>query len=349
MDPNDKSIPAALATWVEQHGPRMSFFALAKLLEQLTPDAAAVGRDGPPSAEAIFFRHDPALTFSSGDVSQIRFHAKRDPHSLDKATPPLFDVTSTFLGLSGASTPLPHYIAEEIAHEQSDAHPQRGFLDLFHHRLISLLFRAVLRYDVTAETRLDARDDWSKRLLALGGFDTYGSELEPGLDAGAMLQLVSLLSLRTRTAETLTHALNTLVGPHLQEGRFEIEEFVPDWVAIDERTQLGVKHNRLGDTCILGARCLDGAGKVRIHVGPLSQQDYLRLVPGGDLLGQVESVVRAVASDPLAFDLELTFAPREAPKFQLSTQPAVKLGQDIWLGRTDHMRVSVISPSPALV
>ena len=50
---------------------RLGFFGLVALLERLTPEAARVGGSS-PSLEAIRFKHDPSLGFSSQDVSGLR-------------------------------------------------------------------------------------------------------------------------------------------------------------------------------------------------------------------------------------------------------------------------------------
>src|SRR6185295_15956114 len=85
-------------------------------------------------------------------------------------------ITSTFMGLSGAVSPLPTYMVEEVAHDDDDTPVLRNFLDIFHHRFISLIYRAVTRFDFALEYLSGGRDAWSKRVQALTGVDAFAPE-----------------------------------------------------------------------------------------------------------------------------------------------------------------------------
>ena len=297
---------------------RRGFFAVAALLERLRPDATRVGGAGPPSAEAIRFRHDPALTFASGDVSAVRERGAG------------WEVVATFLGVTGASSPAPVHIAEDIIHEEEERPLRRDFLDLFHHRFLSLLLRQVARYDWAREALKDADDEWARRALALAGFDAWGGAHLP-LPAWRVLRLAPLLCSRARTARTLTLALEDVVGPELPGARFTVEEFVGGWVILEERdrVRLGVVNSRLGTELVLGGRVWDRAGAFRVAIGPLAQREYDRLVPGGDLHALVRRVIGLVVDEPLECDLELLMA--EQPAFLLTARRA-RLGGNTWLG-----------------
>ncbi|MCH9683667.1 MAG: type VI secretion system baseplate subunit TssG, partial [Deltaproteobacteria bacterium] len=118
-------------------GGHYNFFVSVSMLERLTPDAIRVGGEGPYSGEAIRFRHSHDLTFSSGELAKIE--RVRVPQSaeqmLDKPTY-RYEITTAFLGVSGAMTPMPLYIAEEVAQDEDGSHIKRDFLDVFHHRLV---------------------------------------------------------------------------------------------------------------------------------------------------------------------------------------------------------------------
>jgi len=140
---------------------RLGFVPLVRLLERLSPDAVRVGGEGPPAAEGIRFRHDRALQFHASDVVEL---TERDA----EGGPRQYHVTSGFLGLSGAMSPLPAYFAEEVLHEDDEAPVRRDFLDLFHHRLLSLFYRTVVRYRLSSEHTTRLEDGWSLRALLRG-------------------------------------------------------------------------------------------------------------------------------------------------------------------------------------
>ena len=320
MEPTERTADDRLARVRElvAAAARRGFFAVVALLERLRPDAARVGGAGPPSAEAIRFRHDSALTFASGDVSAVR----------ERGTG--WEVVATFLGVTGASSPVPNHLAEDILHEEEERPLRRDFLDLFHHRFISLLTRQVARYDWAREALKDADDDWARRVRALLGFDGWAG-VRPPLPAWRVLRLAPLLVTRARTSRGLTLALEDVLGPELPGATFSVEEFVGTWVALEprDRVRLGQVNSRLGTELILGGRVWDRAGAFRVTIGPLAQREYDRLVPGGDLHAVARQVIALMVDEPLEGDLELVMA--EQPAFLLTPKRA-RLGNNTWLG-----------------
>ncbi|HEY0092707.1 MAG TPA: type VI secretion system baseplate subunit TssG, partial [Archangium sp.] len=89
---------------------RLGFFQLVAFLERLTSEATRVGELGPVLQERIRFRHDPSLGFSSGDVSDVALRQVPVQEDDALARRPLFEVVTTFLGLTGSASPLPMYV-----------------------------------------------------------------------------------------------------------------------------------------------------------------------------------------------------------------------------------------------
>jgi len=311
------------------------FTSLVALLERLTGGAVRVGGDGPPSEEAIRFRHDPSLVFSSGDVSQVRLvpqvsewgEAKRGPKHV-------FEVVTTFLGLTGASSPLPGYIVEEIAQEDPDRPMRRQFLDLFHHRLVSLLYRALSRYMLEGETTRAGDDVWTRRVLALAGLDTYERGPSVRLSVSQLLRLAPLLATRARTAQTLERALTDVLREELGEARVTVRQFAGSWVDVEseQRMMLGKLNSHLGRTSMLGGKLFDRAGKFIIGISPLDGPTYHRLLPEGDLSPLVREVVALVVRDPLECAMELGVREDVLGAFQLKHKNPARLGRNTYLG-----------------
>jgi len=311
------------------------FVPLVALLEQLTAGAVRVGGDGPPSEEAIRFRHDPSLTFSSGDVSQLRLVPRVDEWGQSHGGPKhVFEVVTTFLGLTGASSPLPGYMVEEIAQEDPDRPLRQHFLDLFHHRLLSLLYRALTRYMPEAEATRAGDDVWTRRVLALAGLDTYERGPSVGLSVSQLLRLAPLLSARARTGRTLELALSDVLREDLGEARVTVRQFAGSWVEVDseQRMMLGKLNSHLGRTSMLGGKLFDRAGKFIIGISPLDGGTYHRLLPEGDLSPLVREVVALVVRDPLECALELGVHEDVLGAFQLKKKNAARLGRNTYLG-----------------
>jgi len=314
---------------------RLSFVSLVTLLERLTPDAVRIGAEGPPGAEGIRFRHDPSLTFSPRDVVQISAaELPKDPSDPLSPRHRVYEVTTAFLGVTGAAAPLPSYLPEEVAQEDPDHSLRRDFLDLFHHRLVSLLYRELARFQLSAEQTTTLGDGWSRRLFALLGLDTYEKPLAVGIAPRDVLRLAPVLAAQSRTARGLEVAIETILGDRLERGQVRVREFAGGWVPIDppERTRLGVAKHQLGREVVLGRRAYDRAGSFEIQLGPVPRRVYQRLLPEGDLLPVLHEVVSLFARDPLGYRVMVELAAGEAPKLRLSSGGENRLGRDSWLG-----------------
>ncbi|HEX9188674.1 MAG TPA: type VI secretion system baseplate subunit TssG, partial [Vicinamibacteria bacterium] len=143
---------------------RRGAYPLLVVLERLLGGDAAIGTAANLDEERIQLRHDRQLSFRPGEVSAIRV---RDVNREQ----PVVELTTAFLGLTGAASPLPPYLPEEVAQEDEEAPVRRDFVDLLHHRFVSLFFRARARSDFANGYRSDQGDPWSRRVLALLGRD----------------------------------------------------------------------------------------------------------------------------------------------------------------------------------
>lgn len=322
----DASVAAAM---------RRGFYTLVAYLERMSPEAARIGLGGPPRAESIRFRHDPALVFSAADVQSVAVHQASDASAASgDLSSPRYEITTTFLGLTGATSPLPEYLVEDVLSEQRSA--ERDFLDLFHHRLLSLLYRLVMKYDVAADFQTDGGDAWSRRIVALGGTDAYAEN-----SAGAsplptllLLRLAPVLAVGPRNARSLRLVLEEVLRSEIGEASCAIDEFVGAWVALesDERMRLGQVNHRLGQGSLLGRRIFDASAKFRVRIGPVTRAAYDRLRPEGDLFPVVKHVVERMLGNRLAFELEIAIATDAVPAFKLSAASGMRLGHSTWLG-----------------
>jgi type VI secretion system protein ImpH len=306
------------------------FYPLVQLLERLAGGPPA-GTAGTPGEERIRFRHDPALGFSTGDVAGVRV-VRLPPEPADPAGVPRrgFEVVTTFLGLTGAVSPLPSYLVEEVAQEDPDAPRLREFLDLFHHRLLAFLYRARARCDVPAGWRSDLADAWSPRLLALLGVDAATGGAEGRFPAWRLLRLAPLLAERNLTAHALAVGLADMLGPDLDGAEVTVEPFAGAWVPIAESqlARLGRTSSRLGQDLVVGRRIFDAGGRFRVVFGPLSARAYRRFAEG-DPVRRAEEMIEALVSEPLEHEIVLWLSEDAAPALRLGSS---RVGKDTWLG-----------------
>ena len=123
-----------------------------------------IGRSASVADEPLRFRPDLSLAHPSSDVSSVE--RITGPDGEDRLL-----VETTFLGLYGTMSPLPSSYAEDVLHDHSEESLVRGFLDIFHHRLIALFYRCWKKYRHHVQYRKGAQDEFSRRLLSLAGLD----------------------------------------------------------------------------------------------------------------------------------------------------------------------------------
>jgi type VI secretion system protein ImpH len=332
-DPDrDQAAPVAWPEDLLRRGGELGFFGFVALVERLAGAPVRVGGDGPLEAEPVRFRHDPAMTFSAGDLTSLR--------ALPGAHPRL-ELMTSFLGLTGAVTPLPLYVAEELADDGvEDA--QRGFLDLFHHRLLSLLYRAYVKYRLGAEVSTAATDAWTRRLLALAGVDSLTQR--SALPSGAVLSLLPALVSARRSPAALEDALRLVLEAELQGGaQVRVVPFVGEWASLDPRDvcRLGLAGTRLGEDLVLGARVFDRAGKFRIELGPVGVETFRLLRAGGPLRETIDAVVALFVSDWLSYEVQITVDQTRQRLHLSAAAPGPRLGVDAWLGHHDPKTASI--------
>jgi type VI secretion system protein ImpH len=298
---------------------RRGAYPLLVVLERLLGGDAAIGTAANLDEERIQLRHDRQLAFRPGEVSGIRVRdVNRDR--------PVVEITTAFLGLTGAASPLPPYLAEEVAQEDEEAPVRRDFLDMFHHRFVSLFYRARARSDFANGYRSDQTDAWSRRVLAL-----LGRDRPPRVEPWRVLRWAPILAQRNVTPAAVEAAVADVLEDELGEVGVAVEPFVGVWAAIDpdDQNRLGRARSALGLDLVLGRRILDRASKFRLVVGPLGRDLLVRIRGNERLLRRVADAVGELCSATLDFELVLWLTPEAAPHLQLG---AARLGRDSWLG-----------------
>lgn len=326
-----------------ENGSRNRFFALLTLIEQLFPDAPRVGMDGPARLEPVRLRHDAELRFSDSDVAAVRAIVVQGSPLEPKRH--VIEITTTFLGLTGSTSPLPSYMSESVLFEDQDRAIRRDFLDVFHHRAVSLLFRGVARLSIPREHTSKKTTAWVKRSLCLGGIDAYDVPATRALPLSDVMQLLPLLVGRARGARTLRTALRHVLGPAIGPGAsVDLVENVEGWVELEEAQQmlLGTSNSVLGVNTHVGVRARERTGKFAIRIGPLAAEEYDRFLPDGDLTAIIQETVQTFTRNPVDYDLELVIGAASAAAFTLSEKTPAPLGRTTWLaGRAEQRTVTV--------
>jgi type VI secretion system protein ImpH len=303
---------------------RFSFYRLIYLLERLFPKAPPVGQLGPVVDERVRIRPDVSLTFASGDVAELAPTKYTD--GVDRVR-----VTSTFMGLYGSVSPMPPHYVEKIALDDYQGGPQpvREFLDVFHHRLLALTYRAWTKYRFSVMYRRKGTDAFTRRMFCAVGIDGM-KDAETALDRFLHLRYASILASKSRSVRGLTVVLEDLFG-HMG---VSIDQFIGHWTLIEKpnRNKLGVMNHQLGESMTIGRYVYDGTGRFNVVLGPLSYDDYLSFLPGGHRRPLLRAVISTFTRGQQDVVLELHVKTDQAPRFQLGSPRSATLKRTAWLG-----------------
>lgn len=305
---------------------RLPFMQLVYLLRRLDPEAVAPGGLGPPARENLRFRASASMAFAPTDVESVEeLILQPDPWEPPRTQ---VRVTVNFLGLYGPASPMPNHVTEDILQSGSDGEQVRDFLDLFHHRLISFVYRAWERVRPHLLFHEDGTDAFTRRGLSFVGLGTAGAREKLPLAPASLLRAAGLFSDQRRSAA----GLEGLLRDRLPGLGVEVESCVESRVGLppDARTRLG-RSGRLGEDARLGETVRDLTGTFRVRLGPLTVERYRGLLPGRDELSRLVSLIRFYAPDALDFSVRLCVQGSEAPPLRLSPEADLPLGRMSWL------------------
>jgi type VI secretion system protein ImpH len=313
-----------------------SFFRLVYLLERMFPSAAHIGHTGPVGDERIRLRATPVLTFASSDVSAVE--QRRFADGVERV-----EIDSAFLGLYGPVSPMPAHFVEDLALSvhQGGPQPVREFLDVIHHRLYSLVYRAWAKYRQSVGYSRGGQDRFTRRMFCAVGLDGF-ADGKRALNPFYFLKFAPLLAAKSRSARGLQIVLDELLAGI----GVEIEQFVGHWTLIEKplRNKLGVMNHQLGESLVIGRYVYDGSGRFTVKLGPLEYDDYLSFLPGGHRRPFVQSVVDVFTPGIHDVMLELHVDLDAAPRFQLGSPRASTLKRTAWLGGSGAQSFSITVP-----
>jgi len=310
-------------------GWRFEFYQAVRLLEKMAQDHVPVGEGADPDRESVRFSSRVAFDFPASEVDEVRLPAS-------PGTPAR--MTVNVLGLAGALGPLPAPFTEMLLERVAAKDPAfRDFLDIFNHRLVSLLYRARKRLRPAIAWERPDRGVYARAAFALIGLGTEGLGRRMDVDDRVLLSYTGLLARRTRSAVEL----RLMLADYFAVG-VTCTQFLGRWLELDldQRTALGTsgggRFNELtarGGGAVLGSRVWDQGAGFEIGLGPLTLSQFLDFLPVGRGFRSLVQLVRFAVGDELDFTVRLTLKDTQVPPCRLGCGP--RLGWSAWLKTRD--------------
>lgn len=322
---------------------RFGFYYALRRLDSMQPERPRIGATARPADDPIRLGQQPSLRFAPTELAAMEWpSAGQSPRLL-----------VYFLGLLGPNGPLPLHLTEYARERKRNAGDPTlaRFLDTFHHRMLSLFYRAWAQAQPAVSFDRPDQDRFGSYLASLGGTGMPAFQGRDAMPDLAKRHFAGHLSCQTRHPEGLASIVGGLLGLPTR-----IQEFVGCWLTLppDCRIRLGEtpRTGALGQTVTLGSRVWDLQSKFRVRIGPLCLRDYASLLPGGTALPKVTSAVRNYAGDAIDWELSPVLAQSEIPPLRLGA--GNRLGWTSWLasgplGRDgDDLKLDPNLPRPKL-
>ena len=299
---------------------RFEFYQAVRLFECMHPELPRIGQSQKPSQDPIRFGQEPSLAFAPASLSALEYRS-------GSKTPKLL---VHFMGLLGPNGPLPHHITQYV---KDRLHNNRDrtlacFLDIFHHRAISLFYRAWASNQPTISRDRPDEDRFARYIDSLIGIGFDSQQNRDSIPDDAKRYFAGRLGLQNRNAEGLESILGDYFGVETR-----IQQFIGQWINLppEFHCRLGESPSSgcLGQTAITGTRFWDCQQKFRIIMGPLSLEQYQRMLPSGRSYLRLRDWIRNYVGLHLSWDLQLILKVGEAPQIQLGSQG--RLGWTTWL------------------
>ncbi|BFM19639.1 type VI secretion system baseplate subunit TssG [Gilvimarinus japonicus] len=311
-------------------------FNLLRQVESCISDYPPLGRAQRYRHEPLQLGQEPSCAFASASVAKL-YHYKGKRKS---------KLSIYSFGLFGPNGPMPlvftEYARERMTHQGDGT--LSDFVDVFHNRLIMLFYRAWANAQSCAS--LDRpNDSFSRHVASLTGLGIDPHHSPDSIANHSRWYHSGHLVQQSRSAEGLTSILNSYFNVPVK-----IEQFVAHWLELpaDQRSRLGgVQGAQLGFDSVLGTKVMDRQQHFRIHLGPLSSNQYEQFLPARQKYVQLREWVRNYVGIELSWDLRLILCNREQTAGMQLGQTH-HLGWNSWLGERDvelgHLGDAILRP-----
>ena len=145
---------------------RFGFFQALRLIECLYRDAPRLGMSRRPGEDPVRLGQDTSMSFESASLSAFEPKTEGRTHRL----------LVRLFGLLGPNGPLPLHLTE-YAQERLRKHKDPSFvrfLDIFHHRMLSLFYRAWANNEPTVSFDRPESDRFADYVGSLEGIGMPG-------------------------------------------------------------------------------------------------------------------------------------------------------------------------------
>lgn len=324
-----------LTQLLQQKPYKFDFFQALRRLECLHRSKPRIGRSRRPIEDPIRLAQEISLAFAPSTLASFKPGKSGFPR-----------LAVYFFGLFGPHGPLPLHLSEYARDRLRNSNDPTfsRFADIFHHRMLSLFYRAWANGQPTVNYDRPESDRFSLYVGSLFGMGMPSLRNRDRMPDLAKLFYSGLLASQTRNVDGLLAILGGFF-----KFPVSIRQFIGQWLEIPTISlwKLGInpENGALGMTTTIGSRVWELQYKFRIIIGPMSFNEYKRFVRMDKSLKRLVAIVRNYIGGELDWDVQLLLKKDEVPSFQLGKTG--ELGWTTWLKSdkmTDDVNHLILSP-----
>jgi len=292
--------------------------------------------------DAIASKMAPPPPQSVLDAILAEPHAEPMPKHPGEITK--IDMTPAFMGFLGVTGALPLFYTETLAHRElyQKDYAARAFMDVFSHRAVSLFYQAWRKHRLPIQYEADRQNRFLPLVLSLAGMGQKGLRDRLQGDRGgvpdeALAFYAGALQQRTLSAKQLQQVLQGYLNIPVR-----IDQFVGRWYQLPEsgKAHLGVQGGVggtrpvLGRSAMLGERVWQRDLRMRVVLGPLTNQRFQRFLPGGRGALALKELLTVMGGVSLEYEVQLQLKRDDVKGCALDllrTPTAGRLGWDTFL------------------
>jgi type VI secretion system protein ImpH len=293
------------------------------LLQKIETKRKPVGYFVTPQEETIRFSSRTSLAFPPSEIHDLQ-HVEDGPE----------EMLVEFMGMCAAISVMPNTYTEfliERAREKD--HAMEDFLNIFNHRMISFFYRGWEKYRFFIEYEKTGEDPLFFRLLDILGLGTSGLRRRTGIPDESYLNYAGLLARHVRSAASLQQILEDYFRVQVR-----IEQFAGTWRKLSGENQtcfsgMNVASERLGEGTIAGDEVWDHHGRIRIELGPMPFEQYVKFLPGNEAYHELVAWLKFYSNGSYESEVRLALAREGVPACELGLggERRPQLGFVSWL------------------
>jgi type VI secretion system protein ImpH len=314
-----------------------SYFQTLRTIEILSRDDPRIGKATSPQRESHRISQPAATDFAAATVESIE--ADRQGR---------WNVSQRSFGLLGPSGPLPTHLTELVRNRTRHAHDPalQDFLDLFHHRMASLFYRAWRSSRPAVERDRPEDDRFADYVGSLVGCGSQAAQNRDRLPDDVKRFASGHLSSQTRHAEGLERFVTIVFGLPCH-----VRSFALQWLDLDascrsrlpSRGQKSVVQSksavqsvsaessppRLGQGAVLGKRVADRQSMIDLVIGPMDFERFQSFLPKQPGRETLTAMLDNYVGPAIDTRVRLRLSQSAVPSLQLGKQG--QLGRTAWL------------------